>query len=132
VQPLARDAELARGGGAEAVVLVDRVPDQSGLGREVFPWATLRYQHTHAILTALVNTVSPRTGRPLVGRGPGARRGPRTGARVEAAPGTALSPHELARLCHVCQEDPTPAGPRDAVILVLGVGAGLRRAEISP
>jgi len=44
--------------------------------------------------------------------------------------GRALEPHEVVRLFQVCMDDPTPAGPRDAAILALGLGAGLRRAEI--
>jgi site-specific recombinase XerC len=34
-------------------------------------------------------------------------------------------------LFHACMRDQTAAGPRAAVILALGVGAGLRRAEIA-
>jgi site-specific recombinase XerD len=45
--------------------------------------------------------------------------------------GRALATNEVAALFHVCMEDRTPAGPRDAVILALGVAAGLRRAEIA-
>jgi integrase len=45
--------------------------------------------------------------------------------------GRALSANELARLFHACVVDTTAAGPRDAVILALGVAAGLRRAEIA-
>ena len=45
--------------------------------------------------------------------------------------GRALASHEVAALFHVCSQDPTAAGPRDAVILALGVAAGLRRAEIA-
>jgi integrase len=45
--------------------------------------------------------------------------------------GRALAPNEVAALFHVCMEDRTSAGPRDAVILALGVAAGLRRAEIA-
>jgi integrase len=45
--------------------------------------------------------------------------------------GRALEPHEVAALFHACMRDQTAAGPRDAVILALGVGAGLRRAEIA-
>ena len=45
--------------------------------------------------------------------------------------GRALASHEVAALFHVCSQDQTAAGPRDAVILALGVAAGLRRAEIA-
>jgi integrase len=45
--------------------------------------------------------------------------------------GRAIASYEVAALFHVCSQDSTPAGPRDAVILALGVAAGLRRAEIA-
>jgi len=35
------------------------------------------------------------------------------------------------RLFDACMRDLSPAGPRDAVILALGLAAGLRRAEIA-
>jgi len=44
--------------------------------------------------------------------------------------GRALEPQEVAALFQTCMRDQTAAGPRDAVILALGLGAGLRRAEI--
>ncbi|MCI0547882.1 MAG: site-specific integrase [Candidatus Rokubacteria bacterium] len=153
---LARLAPGSRPTMAEALGMIARIASGGRLEAEVFPWATLRYQHTQAIRTALVNTVSPRTGRPLspasINKALSALRGvlreawrlgqlsaedlaratdlePVRGSRPLR--GRALAPHELARLFHVCQEDATPAGPRDAVILALGVGAGLRRAEIA-
>ena len=45
--------------------------------------------------------------------------------------GRALEPHEVAALFHACMRDQAAAGPRDAVVLALGVGTGLRRAEIA-
>jgi integrase len=45
--------------------------------------------------------------------------------------GRDLEPHEVAALFHCCMRDTTAAGPRDAVVLALGVAAGLRRAEIA-
>jgi integrase len=44
--------------------------------------------------------------------------------------GRSLSAGEIQALVAACQADPSPAGPRDAVILGLGFAAGLRRAEI--
>jgi integrase len=45
--------------------------------------------------------------------------------------GRALEAHEIARLFDACMRDQSPAGPRDAVVLALGLAAGLRRAEIA-
>ena len=50
----------------------------------------------------------------------------------DAAAGRALTPGEVAALMRACTTmDPSPAGPRDAAIIGLGVVAGLRRAEIA-
>lgn len=45
--------------------------------------------------------------------------------------GRALEPHEVAALFHACMGDPSAAGPRDAVVLALGLAASLRRGEIA-
>ncbi|NET59593.1 MAG: site-specific integrase, partial [Symploca sp. SIO2E6] len=44
--------------------------------------------------------------------------------------GRALSQDEIAALINVCQEDLTPQGIRDAALLGILRGAGLRRAEV--
>jgi len=44
-------------------------------------------------------------------------------------PGRALAPTELSALLDVCRRDPTPRGTRDAALLLLLVGGGLRRYE---
>ena len=46
------------------------------------------------------------------------------------APGRMLTQGELAALFLVCAQDPTDRGPRDALIIALGAGSGLRRSEI--
>jgi site-specific recombinase XerD len=52
------------------------------------------------------------------------------GLRASRLPsGRALSAGEVAALFDVCFNDETPAGRRDAAILALLLGAGLRRAE---
>jgi site-specific recombinase XerC len=52
------------------------------------------------------------------------------GLRASRLPsGRALTAGEVAALFNDCFEDETPAGRRDAAILVLLLGAGLRRAE---
>ena len=44
--------------------------------------------------------------------------------------GRALSGNEIAALLRVCFEDPTPKGARDAALIAILRGAGLRRAEV--
>jgi len=45
-------------------------------------------------------------------------------------PGRALDRSEVRRLFEHCADDATPAGPRDAAILALLYGGGLRRLEV--
>jgi integrase len=126
------------------------------LSAEAFPWHLLRYQHAQALRSRLTEEISTKSGRPLgpasINKALSALRGVlkeawRLGlmsaedlARatdLEAVRGStvlkgrALSAHEVASLFHVCAVDNTAAGPRDAVILALGVAAGLRRAEMA-
>lgn len=153
---LARLAPGSRPAMADALASVARIASSGRLGPEALPWHQLRYQHTQAIRQRLVETVSERTGKPLspasVNKALAALRGvlreawrlgllsaedlaratdlePVRGSRPLR--GRALEPHEVAALFHACMRDGTPAGPRDAVVLALGLAAGLRRAEIA-
>lgn len=153
---LARLAAGSRPTMAEALESIARIASGGGVPADCFPWHSLRYQHVQAIRTRLMETVSERTGKPRspasVNKALSALRGVLKEAwrlglmaaedlarATDIAPvrgstplrGRALAPNEVAALFHVCMEDPTPAGPRDAVILALGVAAGLRRAEIA-
>ena len=153
---LARLAAGSRPTMAEALDTIAGMASGGAIPGDAFPWYQLRYQHAQAIRTRLVETISARTGRPLspasVNKHLAALRGVlreswRLGlmsaeelARatdLEPVRGTtplrgrALEAHEVARLFDVCMRDRTAAGPRDAVILALGLAAGLRRAEIA-
>ena len=141
---------------ADALERIARIASGGTLEAEAFPWHLLRYQHVTAVRTALMESISERTGKPLgpatVNKALSALRGVLREAwrlglmsaedlarATDFAPvrgstvlrGRALASHEVAALFHVCSQDPTAAGPRDAVILALGVAAGLRRAEIA-
>ncbi len=153
---LARLATGSRPAMGEALEAIARLASGGQIGGERFPWHTLRYAHVQAIRTRLTETISERTGKPLspatINKSLCALRGVlreawRLGlmsaeefARandVEAVRGStplrgrALDSREVAALFHACMRDSSPAGPRDAVILALGFGAGLRRAEMT-
>jgi len=141
---------------ADALATIARMASAGRVGPEVLPWHQLRYARTQAMRQRLVETVSERTGKPLspasVNEALAALRGvlreawrlglmsaedlaratdlePVRGSRPLR--GCALEPHEVAALFHACMRDANPAGPRDAVVLALGLAAGLRRAEIA-
>ena len=153
---LARLAPGSRPAMADALATIARMATGGRLGPEALPWHQLRYAHTQAIRQRLVETVSERTSKPLsparVNKALAALRGvlreawrlglmsaedlaratdlePVRGSRPLR--GRALEPHEVAALFHCCMRDTSAAGPRDAVVLALGLAAGLRRAEIS-
>jgi len=117
-----------------------------GAAAETFPWAALRYQHTQALRTALAARYAPSTAnRQLSGLRGVLREAWRLGAmtaedyrraadlepvRAERLPaGREVTAGELRALFVACGEDPTPAGARDAAILAVLYGGGLRRSE---
>ena len=115
-------------------------------GMETLPWASLRYQHTQAIRTALMERYAPATANKTLAALRGVlREAWRLGGmsaedyrraadletvRGETLPrGRALSAGELRALFEACAQDPTPAGRRDAALLAVLYGGGLRRSE---
>jgi integrase/recombinase XerD len=111
------------------------------------PWASLRYQHTAAIRAQLLDQYAPATANKLLAA---LRRVLREARRLgqmsaddydqavdlrtirsERLPrGRALSDGEVAALMRACADDITPAGARDAAIVALLRGTGLRRSEV--
>jgi integrase len=110
-------------------------------------WGSLRYQHTIAIRAELENRYAPATANKLLAA---LRRVLREARRLglisaedynQAADirnisgtrpsrGRVLSDAEIAELIRICACDPTPAGARDAAIIALLRGTGLRRSEV--
>jgi integrase/recombinase XerD len=115
---------------------------------EVFPWERLRADHLRAIASALIDAGrAPATVNITLAALRGVARhayemGAMTpevyqaiarvsnvrGVRLKAA-ATALDMREVGALLDACAADPSPAGARDACLLSLLAGAGLRRAE---
>jgi site-specific recombinase XerD len=109
-------------------------------------WGTLRFQHTAAVRAALAERYAPASANHRLA----ALRGVLKAAwnlgqlpteeyhravnlppvRGESLPrGRALSPGEVRMLFHICAQDTTPAGARDAALLAVLYGTGLRRSE---
>ena len=113
---------------------------------ETLPWHQLRYQHTTAIRTVLMERYAPGTANKMLAALRGVlkaawRLGLMTAEdhqRTRDIPsirgtvlprGRALSRGELRALFRTCAQDPAAAGRRDAALLALLYGGGLRRSE---
>lgn len=113
---------------------------------ETLPWHQLRYQHTQALRTALANRYAPATANKILAAVRGALKEAWRLGQMDAADyhravdlepvrgsrlprGRALSSGELRALFLACGRDRTPAGARDAALLAVLYGAGLRRSE---
>lgn len=109
-------------------------------------WATLRYQHTAAIRTALTSRFAPTTANKmlcalrrvllealrldLISANDYAKAVDFPSVQVQKnLRGRALKSDEIAALMQVCVEDSAPQGARDAALIAILRGAGLRRAE---
>ncbi|HEY0780578.1 MAG TPA: tyrosine-type recombinase/integrase [Gemmatirosa sp.] len=110
------------------------------------PWHLLRYQHTTAVRAALAEQYKPATANKILAGLRGTLKAAwrlelvdaeayRRAADVVAVRGTSapagreLTPGEIRALLETCAADPSVAGLRDAAVLALLYGAGLRRAE---
>lgn len=110
-------------------------------------WAALRYQHTAALRAVLAQQFSPHTANimlcalrrvlketlrlDLIDAKDYARAVDVASIKVtNKLRGRALSQVEIAALLQVCLEDPTPVGARDAAMIAILRGSGLRRTEV--
>jgi site-specific recombinase XerD len=110
-------------------------------------WALLRYQHTAAVQAVLVEKHSPATAKKMMCA---LKRVLREALKLELMDaesyaqavdlpsiksskklrGRALSHQEITALMDACTNEPTPQGVRDAALIAILRGAGLRRAEV--
>lgn len=112
-----------------------------------FPWASLRYQHVQAVKAQLRETMKPATVNRYLCAVRGAlhesfrlqqigaedyhRARDVAGIRNDVLPaGRSVSAGELAALFRSCMETEGPAGARDAAVIALLYGAGLRRGDV--
>jgi site-specific recombinase XerD len=114
------------------------------------PWGALRFQHTQAVRSVLMERYGPATANKMLSA---LRNTLRTawnlnymnaeeyqravnlktviGEQPEAAAGRALTHGEWIALLAACSRDSSPAGARDAAIIALLKVTGLRRAELA-
>lgn len=121
------------------------------VGADVSPfaldWAALRYPHTAAIRARLAETCAPATANRMLAALRGVLREAwrpglmpaeeyRRAVDIEQVQGTAapsgraLARGELLALVDACVRANSPAGARDAAMLAVLFGGGLRRAEV--
>jgi integrase len=156
VTPLPKDhhpayvylARLAPGSRRTMAQALRVIAGLAGQHPDRLDWAGLRYQHTQAIRATLSETRSPAGVNKILAalRGvlkeawrlgqmdaetyhravdlPGVR-----GVRLPT--GRALSRRELQRLFVACAKDVAAAGRRDAALIAVLYGAGLRRSEVT-
>jgi site-specific recombinase XerD len=113
-----------------------------------FPWGKLRFEHVAALRAQLAERYEWTTANKMLSALRSTLKvawqlGQMTAEEYQAAvdvkqiagatlpAGRALDGAELARLIATCQADPSPAGVRDAAIVSILYGCGLRRAELA-
>lgn len=114
---------------------------------EALPWQHLRYTHTQAVRAVLAQRYAPATANKMLAALRGALREAwrlglmdadayRRAADLETVRGSrlpsgrALTPGELRALFRACADDHSAAGRRDAALLAVLYGGGLRRSEV--
>lgn len=113
------------------------------------PWTSLRFEHVQAIRSKLLEEgARPATVNKTLAAIRGVLRAAWRMGQIDAEHyqraadvpsvagsrlpvGRAVTQGELAAIMRACTDDDTPAGARDAAIIALAYGAGLRRAELS-
>ncbi|MEO8285188.1 MAG: tyrosine-type recombinase/integrase [Chloroflexota bacterium] len=113
---------------------------------QTMPWHLLRAQHTKALRAELAYRYAPATANKMLAAVRGVLRecwelDQMTGEQYQRSAavravkgdrlmrGRALTPGELRTLFQVCKADKSPAGARDAALIAVLYGSGLRRSE---
>ena len=130
-----------------ALAAVARAIGGPGATIASFPWGELRYQHTAALRAALWDRYAPATANKILAAVRGVlreawrlrqipaddyQRAIDVGAIRGSRPprGRHLSADKVRALFQQCAVDGTPSGARDAALLGVLYGLGLRRAEV--
>ncbi|MGH7476575.1 MAG: tyrosine-type recombinase/integrase [Longimicrobiales bacterium] len=143
---LARLSATSRPTMQAALDLVARLTSQGRANHWTLPWAQLRYQHTAAVRAILAERYAPATANKVLAALRGVlkeawrlgymdaesyhRAADLPSVRGTTLPrGRALPAGELRALFEACARDHGAAGRRDAALLAILYGYGLRRAE---
>lgn len=143
---LARLAPGSRRTMRAALDLVAGMLTSGAADAQTLDWSRLRYPHAQAVRSGLAEQYKPATANKALCALRGVLREAwrlglvtsedyRRAADLEGVkgdslpPGRALSAGELKALLGACSADETPAGARDAALLALLYGGGLRRSE---
>lgn len=125
---------------------LEAIASMFGAGVLEFSWAELRYQHTAAIRSRLAERYAPATANRMLSALRGtlkeawrlglmdaeaqARAADVQNIKSQTLPaGRSLSREEILAIMQTCLQDASPAGIRDAAMLVV-LRAGLRRSEV--
>jgi site-specific recombinase XerD len=144
---LSRLGPGSRRGQMRALNTIARLLTRGSADAQGIDWASLKYPQTAAIRVALSDRYAPNTTKRMLAALRGvlkecwrlglivhdeyARAADIAPVRGQLPPrGRALKEVELEALFKGCQADPTTAGVRDAAILGLLYGIGLRRSEL--
>jgi site-specific recombinase XerD len=117
------------------------------LDAQTLDWGAVRYQHSAALRSHLAEKYAPATANKMLAALRGVLQEAWRLGHMEAEvyhraahvgtvrgsslpPGRALHAGELRALFSICAEDKRPAGVRDAALLGVLYGVGLRRAEV--
>jgi site-specific recombinase XerD len=143
---LARLAPRSRIAMASTLNVIVRMVSNSEASVETFPWQSLRYQHISALRSQLAEIYSPSRANGCLAALRGVMKecwqlgliSADGYSKIKAVPpvrgerlpkGRALSRGEIRTLFQECAKDQTQAGARDAALLAILYGCGLRRSE---
>jgi len=132
----------------EALGKMARILSSGTCDARTLPWHELRLEHTSALRAYLAARLAPATANKHLAALRGVLKQAWRQAQISAEDyhraidlpavhGPArretrtLSPDQLHSLVEACERDPSPSGARDAALLALLYGAGLRRSELA-
>jgi integrase/recombinase XerD len=144
---LARLAMGSRRTMAESLDMIAGLLTSNRCDKATLDWGALRYQHTAAIRALLADLYAPATANKMLAALRGVLKEAWRLGYMEAEEfhraadlptirgttvprGRAVTSEEMRRLFDSCRRDDTPAGRRDAALLTILYGCGLRRSEV--